>query len=106
MKINNIFKFFVIVLIISFLFLFITSQNGYYEYYLRKQNNLTEEAIERFEYDVKTGKNIDVNNYIEEKKNYNNKVSNLGNKVSKTVNKGISTVFKYIFRYIDNQIEK
>ena len=61
-----------IILLIFFLALYLSSYNtSYYE----NKNILTEDAIKRFEKDLKEGKKINVNNYIEKEKNYNNKVS-------------------------------
>ena len=59
MKSNNIFKFVFIILILVFLFLIVASQSGYYEYELSRKTKLTDEAIDKFENDVKEGKNID-----------------------------------------------
>ena len=64
MKSNNIFKFVFIILILVFLFLIVASQSGYYEYELSRKTKLTDEAIDKFENDVKEGKNIDINNYV------------------------------------------
>ena len=63
LKSNNIFKFVFIILILVFLFLIVASQSGYYEYELSRKTKLTDEAIDKFENDVKEGKNIDINNY-------------------------------------------
>ena len=68
-----------IILIILFLSLYLSSYNtSYYE----NKNILTEDAIKRFEKDLKQGKKIDVNNYIEKEKDYNNKVSKTTLKIS------------------------
>ncbi|MDD6879560.1 MAG: hypothetical protein PUD59_04980 [bacterium] len=107
MKMTKIFKFTFIILILIFMFLIIASKSGYYEYELSNKKKLTEEAIERFEFDVKEGKNIDIDNYIDTTvENYNNKVSNLGNKVSNSIENFASTCFKYIFNYINREMNK
>ena len=67
---NKILKLLGIILIILFLSLYFSKyNNNYYE----NKNNLTDEAIKRYEKDLKEGKNIDPNNYIVQEKNYNNK---------------------------------
>ena len=83
-----------IILLIFFLALYLSSYNtSYYE----NKNILTEDAIKRFEKDLKEGKKINVNNYIEKEKNYNNKVSTytlkLSNLIDKCINKSLKLVF-------------
>lgn len=107
MKINNILKFFGIILLLSFMFLIIASKSGYYEYQLSNKRAMTDEAIARFEKDVSEGKYIDLNNYIDsENKNYNNKISNMGNSLSNTVSSAISKCFSFLFDYLNKQIDK
>ena len=82
-----------IILLIFFLALYLSSYNtSYYE----NKNILTEDAIKRFEKDLKEGKKINVNNYIEKEKNYNNKVSTytlkLSNLIDKCINKSLRLV--------------
>lgn len=107
LKSNNIFKFIFIILILVFLFLVVASQSGYYEYELSRKTKLTDEAIDKFENDVKEGKNIDINNYlVNEKKDYNNDVSNFGRKFSDKIESVFSKGFDYLFKYIDSQNKK
>ena len=107
MKAKNVFKFIFIVCILSFMFLIIASQSGYHEYELSKRRQLTDEAIEKFEQDVKDGKDIDINNYVvNEKKDYNNAVSNFGNEFSNKVEIVFSKGFDYLFKYLNDQSDK
>lgn len=107
LKINNIFKFIFIILILVFLFLIVASQSGYYEYELSRKTKLTDDAIDKFEKDVKEGKNIDINDYLaNEKKDYNNDVSNFGRKFSDKLENVFSKGFDYLFKYIDSQNKK
>ena len=107
MKINNIFKFIMLVLILGFIFMVIASKSGYYEYQLSNKRDMTDEAILRFEQDVKEGKYIDINNYIDNKSvDYNNKISNVGNSISKTISSALAKGFSYVFNYLNKQIEK
>lgn len=106
LKVEKIFKFFLIVLFLVFVFLLIASNNGYYEYELKEKRMLTDSAIVRFEEDVKNGNNIDINNYLDtSKKDYNNNFSNMGNKFSNIIEDVFSKSFKYIFKYINSKIE-
>ena len=88
-----------IILIILFLSLYLSSYNtSYYE----NKNILTEDAIKRFEKDLKQAKKIDVNNYIEKEKDYNNKVSKTTLKISKFIDKSINKSLKLILKYLEN----
>ena len=74
---------------------------------MAKNTKLTEEAIERFEKDVESGKSIDINNYVVTKKtDYNNDISSFGNKVSKSIERTVSKSFSFIFNYLSKQMEK
>ena len=106
MKINNFLKFMFLLLVLIFLFLMVASKSGYYEYELSEKRKLTDQAIERFENDVASGKSIDINNYLDTKsKDYNNKFSKLGNKVSDSIGEFFSKGFGYIFKYISKEME-
>lgn len=64
MKINKVLKFISIITILIFLLSYFIEYSGYYEYNLQARKNLTEEQIKQFENDVKTGKAIDLNEYL------------------------------------------
>ena len=98
-------KFIFLALFSIFIFLVIASKSGYYEYELSKKTKLTDEAIERFETDVKSGKKIDINDYVDTRKiDYNNKISNAGNKISNSVQKIVSKGFSIVFNYLNKKI--
>ena len=88
-----------IILLIFFLALYLSSYNtSYYE----NKNILTEDAIKRFEKDLKEGKKINVNNYIEKEKNYNNKVSTYTLKLSNLIYKCINKSLRLVLKYLEN----
>ena len=62
---NKIFKFIFIVFFMSFLVIYFSELTGYYEYQNYKKATLTEEQIKKFEEDVKNGKEVDINKYLE-----------------------------------------
>jgi len=64
-KMAKIFKIFLAFVVLIFLFSYFLCFSGYYEYNLQKKKELTEEEIKRFEEDVKSGKEIDLNSYLE-----------------------------------------
>ena len=97
---NKIFKILGLLIIVFFLSLYFSKYNN--DYYENK-NDLTEEAIKKYEKDLKDGKNINSNNYKKEEKNYNNKASIIGLKASKLIEYTFSYGLKHIVKYIDNQ---
>lgn len=103
----SIFKFFFIVLLITFLALYISQSTGYYEYEQHKKIVLTEKKIKQFEEDIKAGKNLDIENYLENKTtNYQNKISKTGYNISSSIGKyvrlGIKETFGLLNKLIDD----
>ena len=106
MKANNILKFTFIILILLFIGLYISQVTGYYEYTESKKITLTKDAINRFEKDVKEGKEISAKNYLEEEKEYNNKVSKLGITVSNLIEKSFNKTMSSLFKEIDRAVSE
>ncbi len=104
MNYKKIGEFIIISLIVLFLGLYISNMTGYYKYTESKKNILTEEAMERFEEDIKAGKEIDVSNYLKETKNYNNIFSSLGLKVSSLIEKGFNKTMTGLFKKLSQAI--
>ena len=97
------YKFLKIILIIfvCFIIMYISKENGYYEYKTYNKTRLTEEAIKKFESDINDGKNVLLKDYIvEEKHDYSNKISKIGSKVGSIIesfmNEGIKNSLKYL----------
>ena len=94
-----------IVLLIVFLCLYSISVMGYKDRRLENKTLYTEEMIKQFESDVKSGKEIDINDYFTyEEVDYSNKSSELGEKFSKGVDfvsekslEWMSNLFTYLF---------
>lgn len=103
---NNILKFLSLIFIIVFLIMFYSSSGSYYEYELNKKTNLTNDAILKFEQDIKDGKEIDINNYlVKENKDYSNKFSNAGMNLSNNIKRIFDEGFKFIFNSIGSIVE-
>ena len=66
MKSRKMVKFFCGFVVLIFLFLYFLEFSGYYEYNLQNKKNLTEVQMAQFEQDIKDGKDIDLNSYLEE----------------------------------------
>lgn len=66
-------------LFILYLSLSVAMETGYYEAKLNEKTILTEESIQRFEKDVREGKNVDINDYVVEKsRDYSNGATKAG----------------------------
>ena len=101
------FKIFFIICFVSFLTFYISLKSGYYEYNSRRKMTFTKEQIERFEDDVKSGNDIDINEYlVNTDKDYQNRISRftlgISNTISKYIRGGINTVFNKIGNAIEN----
>lgn len=94
-------------IIISFFITVILSMSGYYETELQKKMILTNEAIETFENDLKSGKEIDINNYVElNKKDYDNTFTKTGRYISKKTEKFFSKIINQTLKIIIKAIEE
>jgi len=91
----------VIVFFIIFVSLYFIQFTDLYEYEQYNKMIMTKEAMDRFEQDVSEGKNIEIENYLENTvKDYSNNASKLGNKASNFIERlmtdGIKRTFKVL----------
>lgn len=102
----TIFKVIFIILFVVFITLYFSQTTGYYEYSQYQKVNFTNEQIKKFEDDVKSGKNIDLNDYLDNKaKDYSNSVSNLGNNVSNGISNTVKNLILDLFKRVNKMIE-
>lgn len=87
-----------IIIMILFISLYLSRFN--IETYENKRL-LTEEAIIKYEQDLKKGKNILEKSYIPEEKNYNNKPSQIGRKVSNTIESSFKKALKILMKILN-----
>ncbi|MBO5138604.1 MAG: hypothetical protein J6B89_03080 [Bacilli bacterium] len=104
MKAKNIFIFIFSVLFILFISLYVTQATGYYEFNNSKKTTLTNDAIKKFEKDIKEGKQISAKNYLEGEKEYNNKISTTSLKISKTIEKSFNYLMGKLFEEINSAV--
>ena len=96
------FNFFSLILIffIIFIALYFTQITDLYEYNQYNKMSITKEAMERFESDVSSGKDITISDYLNPTYDYSNDISSLGYKTSSTLNRimngGLRKAFKVI----------
>jgi hypothetical protein len=96
---NRYLKILFILLIISFLALYLSRYNTSYT---ENQKVLTDTAIEQFEKDVASGKEIKASNYLEEEKDYNNKASSFGLKTSNIIEESFNKLLKVIMKALNS----
>ena len=97
----------IIILFGIYIALFTAFKGGYYEYKNYNKMVLTEEAMKKFENDVKEGKDLSVGEYLEtEYKDYSNNMSKLGMKTGeyteKLVTEGLGNFIKVISKLFTN----
>ena len=98
-------KLFVVIIFISFLTLYFSQKTGYFEYEQYKKTSFTKEQIEKFEQDIKDGKEVDITNYLDNKNNdYSNKVSKLGLSLSKGIEKTIKSGLNKVIDMLNNAL--
>ena len=80
---------------------------GLYEYKNYKKMSLTSEQIEKFEQDVKDGKEINIDNYIvEEKKIHDNKIGKAGKYFSFKFSEALTNVLTKTFNFLSKFISE
>ena len=104
MKGKNVFRIFSLTIFILFTTLYIIQALGYYEYSNRKTNQLTEEAVKKFDADIKAGKNVKASDYIKKENDYNNNISRMGLSLSNAVGDIFDVIMSFIFSGIDKTV--
>ena len=104
MKGKNISRIVIFTLIILYTALYMTQAMGYYEYSNRKTNQLTEEAVKKFDADIKAGKNVKASDYIKKENDYNNNISRMGLSLSNVVGDIFDGIMSFIFSGIDKTV--
>lgn len=103
---GRIFKYCFFILLITFVTLYFSQATGYYEFQQHKKVVFTADQIKKFEKDVAEGKNVNIENYMENtKKNYRNKVSNFGLYLSEEIGNSIRKGIEGTFQFINEMIE-
>ncbi len=92
---------FIIIMFIVFISLYFAGITNLYQYGQYNKMTITKEAMEKFESDVDSGKNIKIEDYLDTTtKDYTTPISKLGNKTSKMVETFMTKGIKETFRVI------
>ena len=104
-KLNKAFRYAILISSVTFFALYLSQSTGYFEYRNSKKVALTNEQIEKFEKDVKEGKNIDLEDYIDvNNKSYQNKVSKTGLSISNATEKVIQKIIGGSFKVLGDLV--
>ena len=93
--------------LVFFVFLcsYFIETNGYYEYHLSRQKNLTHQQIQQFEKDVKDGKDIDLNSYLEnDYVDYSNYLTRRTSDISLRLNDYLKRIIGNTFRVLERLV--
>lgn len=101
----KILKYVFFILFICFVIVYCTSMAGYYDYQQRQRVVLTEEKIKEFEEDIKNGKNIDIDKYVEEQNKFDHVTKRIGLKISEVISKYTRKGIENTFRMLNNFVE-
>jgi len=104
MKVKNVARVVIGTLGIIFLVIYFGMATGYLETENRKTTALTKEAMEKYEADLRAGKKIDMNSYLQKEKTYSNNISKLVLGTSSIIEKGFNTIINYLFREVDKAV--
>lgn len=103
---KKIFRFLFLILLMTFFTLYLSQATGYYEFTEHKKVVFTNEQIKKFEQDVAEGKNVQIEDYLEnQNKNYDNKVSKFGLQLSTMIGKYVKQGLEGTFNAINKWME-
>lgn len=106
MKSKNVVRIITLTLFLFFLCVYIAQATGYYEVDMYRKTALTNEAMSRFEKDVKDGKILKAKEYLEPDKQYRNAFNRIGMKSSIMIEKAFNKIMKYLFKEMGDAIDK
>ena len=106
MKSKKVIQFLFGVLFLVFLFSYFVENSGYYEYNLANRKRLTDEQIQQFEQDVKEGKDIDLDNYLENTYvDYSNHLTRRTSEVSLKLNEYLKKIISSTMHILEKLVE-
>ena len=101
---NKVVKFGFIGIVLVYLILFFSYENGYYERINQEKTLMTEEMIMKYEEDLKNGVDVSKNNYIVEKNNYENVYTKASLKASFKFENFVDSFIKFIFKKVNDVV--
>ena len=106
-RLRGVFGFFLISLLITFLTLYLFEATGYYQYAAHKKVVYTSEQIKQFEKDLKEGKDVRMEDYLDgQNKDYGNKLSKFGYHISTSISHHVKNFLQATFQMIYEWIKE
>ncbi|HPF82778.1 MAG TPA: hypothetical protein PLV83_01215 [Bacilli bacterium] len=103
-KTNNVIKYIFLIIFMTYTAIFVMVNMGYYEYSNYTKKVFTEEQIKKFENDIKSGIELDINNYLVDEKEVFSK-KQIGSKISEFIGNCSKTGIEKIFKLLNKVIE-
>jgi len=96
----------ILVFILSFLGLYFFYNNGYAENKIRKEKELMEQMVLKYEKDLEAGIDVSKEDYIIEKPDYSNIYTKTSLRLSEKICDLIDGSIKYVFKKINNMVSE
>ena len=93
-------------MILGYIALYFSYQNGYYEIKNNEKKILTEEMIKEYEEDLKNGVDVTNKEYTVVRKDYSNTYTKNLLKISRKKEKGLDKIIKYFFNKVGSTINE
>lgn len=89
-----------------FIIFYIIEKSGYYEYNLQKKTYMTNESMDKFEKDIKDGKDVLMEDYVvSTEKDYTTRLTHETNKITTSVNKVLKNTIEDFFKILGSFVE-
>lgn len=95
-----------LILIILYLGLYFFYTNGYSEQQVRKEKELMEEMILKYEEDLANGIDVSKEDYVIKKPDYSNQFTSSSLKISKKICNLIDNSVKYVFKKVNDMVSE
>ena len=92
------------VIVLLYLILYISYENGYYERINQEKTLMTEEMILKYEEDLANGVDVSQEDYIVERNNYANIYTRMSLKVSQKFENIVDSAIKFLFKKINEAV--
>ena len=93
-------------LVVLYLILYVSYENGYYERLNGEKALMTEEMIMKYEEDLANGVDVTKESYVIENNDYTNVYTRTSLDISKKFEKVIDLTIKFLFRKLNDMVEE
>lgn len=93
-------------LVVLYLILYVSYENGYYERLNAEKALMTEEMIMKYEKDLANGVDVTKESYVIENNDYTNVYTRTSLDISKKFEKVIDSTIKFLFRKLNDMVEE